>query len=174
MTAVPLDTLRLVVVDSPLGQLTLAASDRGLAALLFDVPGDRWLAALAARIGASAASPAASAILDETRVRLDRYFAGEIRALEGLPVDPGGTPFQARVWAALCSIPAGRTISYRELAAAVGQPAAVRAVGAANGQNPVPLVVPCHRVIGASGKLVGYGGGLERKVWLLRHEKALL
>lgn len=104
------------------------------------------------------------------RAAFDRYFGGDITALDGLPVDPGGTPFQARVWLALREIGAGRTWSYEELARRVGSPAAMRAVGAANGANPIPLVLPCHRVIGKNGKLVGYGGGMDRKVWLLRHE----
>lgn len=101
---------------------------------------------------------------------LRRYFAGDVRALDSLTVDTGGTPFQARVWRELRRIPAGSTITYQELARRIGAPAAVRAVGAANGANPIPIVVPCHRVIGANGKLVGYGGGMHIKEWLLRHE----
>ena len=104
------------------------------------------------------------------RAAFDRYFAGDAGALDGLAVDPGGTPFQARVWMTLREIGAGTTWSYAELAERVGSPAAVRAVGAANGANPIPLVLPCHRVIGKNGKLVGYGGGMERKEWLLSHE----
>lgn len=104
------------------------------------------------------------------RAAFERYFAGDLRALERIPVDPGGTPFQSKVWLALREIGAGSTWSYAALAARVGAPAAVRAVGAANGANPVPVVLPCHRVIGKNGKLVGYGGGLGRKAWLLRHE----
>ncbi len=101
---------------------------------------------------------------------LRRYFEGELSALDDLLVDPGGTPFQASVWRALRTIAAGSTLSYGELARRVGTPSAVRAVGAANGANPIPVVIPCHRVIGANGSLVGYGGGIERKDWLLRHE----
>ena len=104
------------------------------------------------------------------RAAFDRYFAGDAQALDALPVDPGGTPFQAKVWMALREIAAGQTWSYQDLARRVGSPAAVRAVGAANGANPIPLVLPCHRVIGKNGKLVGYGGGMARKAWLLRHE----
>ena len=104
------------------------------------------------------------------REAFERYFGGDIRALDSLAVDPGGTPFQAKVWMALREIEAGKTWSYEALAQRVGSPAAMRAVGAANGANPIPLVLPCHRVIGKNGKLVGYGGGMERKVWLLRHE----
>jgi methylated-DNA-[protein]-cysteine S-methyltransferase len=99
-----------------------------------------------------------------------KYFSGDLTALDSLAVDPGGTPFQASVWLALREIRPGTTISYRDLADRIGAPNAVRAVGAANGANPIPIVIPCHRVIGASGKLVGYGGGLDKKAWLLRHE----
>lgn len=103
---------------------------------------------------------------------LAEYFGGDVRALERLTVDPGGTPFQASVWAALRTIPAGTTWSYADLARAIGKPSAVRAVGAANGANPIWPAIPCHRVINAGGGLGGYGGGLDRKVWLLRHEGA--
>ncbi len=104
--------------------------------------------------------------------RFRAYFRGALDALDDLAVDTGGTPFQRRVWSVLRTIPAGRTWSYLEVARRVGAPEAVRAVGAANGANPAAIVVPCHRVIGANGKLVGYGGGLDRKRWLLAHEKA--
>lgn len=102
----------------------------------------------------------------------DAYFAGETDAFDKLPWFGAGTPFQQEVWRALCSIPVGQTLSYAGLAARVGRPSAMRAVGAANGANPVALVVPCHRVIGADGSLTGYGGGLYRKRWLLKHEGA--
>jgi methylated-DNA-[protein]-cysteine S-methyltransferase len=102
------------------------------------------------------------------------YFAGDLDALEDLPVALEGTEFETAVWQALRQIPVGQTWSYAVLAAALGRPKAVRAVGRANGRNPVSLVLPCHRVIGADGRLVGYGGGLERKAWLLRHEGALV
>jgi len=102
--------------------------------------------------------------------RLRRYFAGELRALDDVAVATGGTPFQHRVWQALRAIPAGTTVSYAELARRVGQPTAYRAVGLANGANPVGVVVPCHRVVGSDATLTGYGGGLERKRWLLAHE----
>ena len=107
--------------------------------------------------------------LKRPRVQLQAYFAGELRDFE-LPLAAEGTPFQQRVWRALCDIPYGETISYGELARRIGQPSAARAVGLANGQNPSAIVVPCHRVIGADGSLTGYGGGLERKRWLLAHE----
>lgn len=101
------------------------------------------------------------------------YFDGDLAALDGLAVKTGGTAFQRTVWAALRAIPPGQTRSYGQLAAAIGSPRAVRAAGLANGQNPVAVIVPCHRVIGSNGALTGYAGGLERKLWLLRHEGAL-
>lgn len=100
-----------------------------------------------------------------------RYFAGDLAAIDSIPVQMAGTPFQCKVWQALRKIPCGTTVSYSQLAGEIGRPAAVRAVGLANGSNPIPIVVPCHRVIGANGSLTGYGGGLERKRWLLEHEK---
>jgi methylated-DNA-[protein]-cysteine S-methyltransferase len=108
-----------------------------------------------------------------TRVaeQLGAYFAGELTRFE-LRLSTGGTAFQRRVWAALQSIPYGTTVAYSELAAEIGQPRAVRAVGAANGRNPISIVIPCHRVVGADGSLTGYGGGLARKRWLLEHERA--
>jgi methylated-DNA-[protein]-cysteine S-methyltransferase len=101
-----------------------------------------------------------------------RYFAGDLGALDEIPVETGGTPFQRAVWSALRGIPCGSTTTYSELARAIGRPVAVRAVGMAHGANPVPVVVPCHRVVGADGTLTGYGGGLDRKRWLLSHEAA--
>ena len=102
---------------------------------------------------------------------ISNYFAGELGSIDTLRVETGGTPFQREVWHALRSIPCGTSISYGKLAADIGRPAAVRAVGLANGANPVAVVVPCHRVIGANGSLTGYGGGIERKRWLLDHER---
>jgi len=106
------------------------------------------------------------------RAALDRYFAGDLAALAGIPYRVAGTDFQRQVWQALTEIPAGETRTYSQQAARIGRPTAVRAVGLANGANPVGIVIPCHRVIGASGALTGYGGGLERKRWLLAHEGA--
>lgn len=105
--------------------------------------------------------------------RIRSYFDGDLEALNAIQVDPGGTPFQRIVWDALRTIPPGRTESYGGLAAKIRRPNACRAVGLANGQNPISLVIPCHRVIGSDGKLTGYGGGLNRKKWLLEHEGAL-
>lgn len=106
--------------------------------------------------------------------RLARYFDGDLAAIDALPVRTGGTAFQREVWAALRAIPCGTTVSYGELARRIGQPRAVRAVGLANGANAIGVVVPCHRVIGSNGDLTGYGSGLARKAWLLRHEGARL
>ncbi|MBB5316372.1 methylated-DNA--[protein]-cysteine S-methyltransferase [Tunturibacter empetritectus] len=101
---------------------------------------------------------------------IKRYFAGDLTAISTLPVQTAGTPFQREVWRALREIPHGTTTTYGQLAAQIGRPNAVRAVGLANGSNPIGVVVPCHRVIGSNGSLTGYGGGLERKRWLLNHE----
>ena len=107
------------------------------------------------------------------RRAVEAYMAGDLRALDGIEVATGGTEFQREVWAALRSIPVGETMSYGRLAERIGRPKAVRAVGLANGSNPIGVVVPCHRVIGSSGHLTGYAGGMERKEWLLKHEGAL-
>lgn len=104
---------------------------------------------------------------------IQAYFDDDIAAIAALPVALGGTGFQRQVWAALRDIPAGRTISYCDLAIRIGRPAAIRAVGLANGANPIGVVIPCHRVIGSNASLTGYGGGLHRKQWLLEHEKAI-
>jgi len=149
-------------VDSPLGTVTFAVGPRGLCALTL---GDRMPMSLPSPARETRPPPEITAVLAA-------YFAGDLRAIDKMDVDPEGTPFQHRVWAALRTIPAGTTWSYAELARAVGQPAATRAVGAANGRNPIALVVPCHRVIASDGTLGGYGGGLEMKRWLLRHERS--
>ena len=104
------------------------------------------------------------------RAALERYFSGDLTAVDSIDVATNGTPFQRKVWAALRRIPTGQTLSYGELARKIGRPAAVRAVGLANGSNPIGIIVPCHRVIGADRSLTGYGGGLARKRWLLKHE----
>lgn len=108
----------------------------------------------------------------QTQAQFAAYFAGELASFD-LPLAPAGTDFQQQVWQALRSIPFGQTSSYGELAASLGKPKASRAVGMANGRNPISIIVPCHRVIGADGSLTGYGGGIERKRWLLGHEGAL-
>jgi O-6-methylguanine DNA methyltransferase len=153
---------------SPVGPLAFALSGGALVALEFEERAPELPARLARRFGrAPSEDPAATRAVAS---RLDRYFAGDLRALDDLPVDPEGTPFQRRVWAALRTIGAGETCAYVDIATKIGAPAAVRAVGAANGKNPIALVVPCHRVVGKDGTLTGYGGGLWRKQWLLDHE----
>ena len=104
---------------------------------------------------------------------IHRYFSGDLAALDALPVKTAGTPFQRAVWRALRDIPCGTTVSYAKLAQKIGKPTAMRAVGLANGSNPIGVIVPCHRVIGANGSLTGYGGGIDRKRWLLHHESTL-
>ena len=147
------------IYESPLGPLTLQSGPRGLTALSF--PGRT--AALDERRRSADALAAA-------RAQLEEYFAGERRAFD-LALDLGGTPFQRRVWDALLRIPYGATTTYTDLARAVGRPDIVRAVAAAVGRTPVPIVVPCHRVLGAGGALTGYGGGLQRKQALLDLER---
>ena len=155
---------------SPCGELTVVTKDGRLVGLGF-TDGDALLRrSLARRFGVAPVSgPAPKKV---ARV-LDAYFGGDIGALDDLEVDTGGTPFQQRVWKALRRIRGGRTVAYRDLARTIGSPDAVRAVGAANGANPIGIVVPCHRVIAADGALQGYAYGLERKRWLLKHESAI-
>ena len=157
-------------VATPIGTLAVAAAPPGLVGVEFDVTPDELERRLARRVGRCRMRDGTLA----AAAALAAYFAGDLAALDRLAVAPLGTPFQRQVWAALRRIPVGRTLSYGALAARIGRPTAVRAVGAANGENPIAVVVPCHRVIGAGGALVGYGGGIERKRWLLRHEGALL
>jgi methylated-DNA-[protein]-cysteine S-methyltransferase len=163
-------TLEIANYCSPLGEVTMALHDGSLCAMTFT---DRWAGAerrLIQRFGTDGRAATRAALLTG---RLDAYFAGDLQALDGITVDPSGTPFQRAVWTALRRVPPGRTTTYAELARAIGAPTAVRAVGAANGANPIWLVIPCHRAIGSDGRLVGYAGGLDRKRWLLTHEGAL-
>ena len=155
-------------VESPIGPLLLAWRGETLYALGFDDREERMAGVLKTRFGE--VSLKRSAESDIFRRCLDEYFAGDLAALDRIAVDTGGTPFQQSVWRLLRQIPAGKTASYGELAAKLNSPGAARAVGLANALNPVAIVVPCHRVIGAGGRLVGYGGGLDRKRWLLAHE----
>jgi methylated-DNA-[protein]-cysteine S-methyltransferase len=164
--------LRRTTLATPAGAVVLVERGAALVALVFE---DHWKgmrAELARRFREftfkenSQAGAAAKA--------LQRYFGGDFGALDALEVDTGGTPFQQSVWRALRRIPAGSTWSYARLASEIGRPSATRAVAAANGANPVSIVIPCHRVIGSDGSLTGYGGGLPRKRWLLVHEGALL
>jgi len=156
---------------TPVGELAIVADELGrLRALHWGDQEAQLLRALRLQCAAFALEPADDPA-GLTTV-MSRYFAGDLAAIQGVPVEAGGTPFQRAVWSALRDIPCGTTESYGALAARIGRPAAVRAVGLANGANPVAIVVPCHRVIGASGALTGYGGGMERKRWLLEHEHA--
>lgn len=169
MTVSALDRFRL---KSPIGELVGYVREGALCALDFGDRDESNHAQLERRFGAIDVREGTGA--REARRRLEAYLGGDLEALDAIAVDLGGTEFQAKVWAALRRIPAGRTVSYSDLAAAVGSPSAVRAVGTANGRNPVPVVVPCHRVVCSDGTLGGYGGGLDRKRWLLDHEKARL
>lgn len=156
---------------SPIGSILLAVDDQDrLRVLDFDDFEERAERLLRRQYGSCdrVSGPAPAKI----RRALEAYFEGDIGAIDRIEVATGGTPFQRKVWAALRDIPAGTTESYGALAARIGAPKAVRAVGLANGANPVGIVVPCHRVIGANGTLTGYGGGIERKRWLLTHEGA--
>jgi methylated-DNA-[protein]-cysteine S-methyltransferase len=148
-------------IESPIGPLTLIARD-GV------------LTNVAMHEQRHTASPPEDALTDDAwfkdvAAQFDAYFAGDLSSFV-LEMELLGTPFQQSVWSQLCEIPYGETISYGELARRVGNPNASRAVGLANGRNPIAIIVPCHRVIGADGSLTGYGGGLERKTWLLGHE----
>ena len=154
-------------IDSPVGALTIAERAGRVCLLQFGPDGpavdamfERWYPG----------EPRARQSLPGIGGVMKRYFEGQIGVLDTIPVELNGTPFQKEVWQALRRIPAGTTISYAELAKRIGDPAAVRAVGTANGANPVAVIVPCHRVIGSNGRLTGYGGGLDRKQWLLEHE----
>ena len=145
-------------ISTPVGRLRLAGDEKGLRSISFQ---NRFRAAAPAETAPSTEAPFREAIS-----QLEAYFAGELRRFE-LRLAPEGTPFQREVWSALTAIPYGETVSYGELARRLGRPAASRAVGAANGQNPIPIVIPCHRVIGADGSLTGFGGGLAIKRRLL-------
>ncbi len=165
------EPLALGTLASPLGSL-LAVFDRRemLWALDFEDHAERMRRLLRTQHGA-ALEPAPAPPPASIGAALEAYFAGELHALDGLAVHAGGSAFQRRVWAALRQIPAGTTTTYGALARSLGHPTASRAVGRANGSNPIGIVVPCHRVIGASGALTGYAGGVERKRWLLAHER---
>jgi methylated-DNA-[protein]-cysteine S-methyltransferase len=164
--------LETATVDTPAGALRLAGHEKGLCAVGFPESWPRLVEDLKSRFGEVTFEKSRDVFGAVSALR--RYLGGELDALDGIAVDTGGTAFQQRVWQTLRKIPAGRTWSYRDLAKKIGNPAATRAVGAANGRNPVSVVVPCHRVVAADGSLWGYGGGLERKRWLLQHERAIL
>ena len=149
--------MKILTIDSPLGPLQLASDGRHLTAINF--PGKH----------AAVEDSSPDRVLHAAHTQLDEYFSGHRRHFD-LPLAARGTPFQESVWQALAAIPWGEVRSYRDIACAIGKPKAVRAVGAANGRNPLPIVVPCHRVIGADGSLTGFGGGLPLKVQLLTLE----
>ena len=151
--------MNLIVHPSPVGPLSLLSDGPRLIGVHFE----GWN-------HPEQASDASDAVLDSARRQLDAYFSGRSTTFD-LPLGPQGTPFQLAVWSALLKIPYGETRSYAQLAASLHKPAATRAVGAANGRNPIAIVVACHRVIGADGSLTGFGGGLERKRFLLRLEQ---
>jgi methylated-DNA-[protein]-cysteine S-methyltransferase len=157
-TVIGMDATEHLEMESPVGRLRLSAASGALVGVAF------------ARGGARGADAGASALLVEARRQLEEYFSGDRTAFE-LPLAPAGTAFQQEVWRTLRTIPHGEAWSYRRLALAIGRPSATRAVGAANGRNPIAIVIPCHRVIGADGSLTGYGGGLPVKTWLLEHER---
>lgn len=158
-------TVHTTFIESPVGPLFLAASAQGLHAIEFRENrhpvkrGESW-------------QEGDNIVLRTTRKQLDEYFTGKRKTFD-LPLSPTGTDFQRLVWMTLATIPYGNTISYAQLAARVGKPTAMRAVGSANGRNPLPIVLPCHRVIGADGSLTGFGGGLPTKQFLLKLEGAL-
>ncbi len=161
-------------MDSPLGELWLLTDGEGtLRALEFATHEDRLTRLADRQYGRGKWAIEDAGVESGAKRALAAYFAGDTNALNALPLATGGTEFQRSVWAALRAIPCGETISYGELARRIGNPKAVRAVGLANGANPIGIVVPCHRVIGGDGGLGGYGGGVERKAWLLKHEGAL-
>lgn len=159
------------IFDTPVGRLTAVADEQALRLLEYDQPGrvDEQLQRLTTALGAEVTRGKA-APLEDAEQQLAEYFAGE-RSVFDLNLAPVGTPFEQEVWRALREIKAGQTRSYATIARSIGRPTATRAVGRANGRNPISIVVPCHRVIGADGTLTGYGGGLQRKRWLLEHER---
>ncbi len=172
-------SLSITHYDSPIGAIEIRATDTAVSRLEFieEPPADH---AIRNTQNAASSPSGAHPLLEEARRQLDAYFSGALQRFD-LPLALDGTPFQRQVWQQLLSVGYGETASYQAIADAIGNPKAVRAVGAANGRNPVAIIVPCHRIIGsnragsgARPKLTGYGGGLWRKEWLLRHEGVLL
>lgn len=171
--------IRTTTIPSPVGELTVGATARGVRYVLWegetraiDIDDDAIDAT--GGEGAEAEEPALTdRILDAVRTQLDEYFAGD-RTEFDLPLDPIGTPFQLSAWQVLRTIPYGSTMSYGEQARTLGDPNKARAVGAANGRNPISIIVPCHRVVGSNGSLTGFAGGIGAKAWLLDHERRVL
>lgn len=159
-------------LNTPIGEFILLCDEEGrLRATDWTTHEDRLQLLLSRYYGADNFSRVAARNPFGISEVVQAYFAGELEGIDSIPVATEGTNFQKSVWRALRDIPVGETISYGQLAIRIGNPAAVRAVGLANGANPIGIIVPCHRVIGANGSLTGYGGGIERKRWLLEHEK---
>lgn len=152
-------TIYFAYYSSPIGVLEIAGTTTAITAVNF--------------VDAAPAQYETHPLTQATREQLDAYFRHRRETFD-LPLEPEGTSFQRRVWQELLTVPYGRLLTYQDVADALGNPKATRAVGAANGQNPIPIIIPCHRIVGSGGKLTGYGGGLWRKEWLLRHEGALL
>ncbi|MGQ0722079.1 MAG: methylated-DNA--[protein]-cysteine S-methyltransferase [Candidatus Eiseniibacteriota bacterium] len=177
--------IRIATMDSPVGPLALAWRGESVVAVHMEEAKDRraWetkyvairpLARLEQHVRRR--FPEAALVTSGDGAPLDalrRYFEGDVHAIDDLPVDPGGQPFHAKVWRRLREIPAGETLTYGEIAAEAGRPGAARAAGGAVGGNPIPIIIPCHRVVGSDRSLTGFGGGIARKRWLLEHEGAL-
>lgn len=159
-------------IETPVGPMVLVARDGVLLLLEFEDATDRVAREMAKRFSEFELQPASNPFGLAGKVR--DYFAGDLQAINTILTDGGGSGFERSVWQQLRAIPCGVTVSYGEIAMRLGNRNLMRAVGLANGRNPIAVVVPCHRVIGADGKLTGYGGGLHRKEWLLKHEGALL
>ncbi len=153
-------------IDSPIGPITLVADDDALVEV--HLPDEK----LSKTTAAADVAPGDHAVLKQAATELDEYFAGSRQTFD-VPLAPHGSEFQLAAWLALRTIPYGETVSYGEQARRLGDARKARAVGAANGRNPLPIVVPCHRVVGANGHLTGFGGGIECKAWLLDHERAV-
>jgi methylated-DNA-[protein]-cysteine S-methyltransferase len=167
------ETFRLSRIPTPVGDMLIAVDEQDrLRVLDWNSHYERMVRLMERYYGPGAVTLADSDAGNPVRAKLVDYVAGNIAAIDHIPTETPGTGFQRKVWAALREIPAGGTWSYGRLAAHIGEPGSARAVGLANGSNPIGIVVPCHRVIGANGSLTGYGGGIERKRWLLRHEGA--
>ena len=158
--------LSTISMSTPIGRLDLVAHDEAVVSIWFATDGEGRRVEQAAPVG-----PGDHPVLDQAVAQLEEYFAGSRTEFE-LPLDPIGTAFQHQAWSALRRIPYGETISYGQQAAMLGDRNKSRAVGAANGKNPIPIVVPCHRVVGSNGHLTGFAGGLDTKAWLLDHERA--
>jgi methylated-DNA-[protein]-cysteine S-methyltransferase len=168
-------TLTIQTTATPTGEMIIAADQAGLMRLLeWTTHRDRMMALLARQYPGMVVRVVEGQVPTAMVDAVAAYHAGALGAFDGIKTATGGTAFQREVWAGLRTIPAGSTLSYQCLANRIGRPKAMRAVGAANGANPLAIIVPCHRVIGADGSLTGYGGGMARKEWLLRHEGVLL